>query len=219
MATKKSPTKNQKPEAAITPQIDLVYQSLETELGGVEIYTAALEAVQNEDLEEEWKKYLEQTTNHVEIVRELCEALGLDPDRETPGRQVVRSIGKALVNAIQMAIGAGDPKAAEIVAAECVMLAESKDHANWELIGKLADNATGKEKKALKDAADEVEDEEDEHLYHGQGWARELWMDALELPAQLPPPEEEEDVKSEEEAVQVRKQENQAQKKSASSRS
>jgi hypothetical protein len=214
MPTKKTSTKETQSTQEMTPKIDLVYQALETEMGGVEIYTTALECVQNEELEEEWEKYLEQTTRHVEVMRELCEALGLDPDRETPGRQVVRNIGKALVKSMQIALAAGDPKAAEIVAAECVMLAESKDHANWELISKLAENSTGEEQKALQAAADEVEDEEDEHLYHGQGWARELWCDALELPAQLPPPEEEEDVKSEEEAVEVRKKE----QKSASTR-
>lgn len=210
-------TKSTDPE--MTPQIDLIYQSLETELGGVEIYTNALECAQNEDLKEEWEKYLEQTQRHVEVMRELCEDLGLDPELMTPGRQVVRTIGHALVKAIQMASAAGDPKAAEIVAAECVMLAESKDHANWELIGKLGAKASGEEKRALTAASDQVEDEEDEHLYHGQGWARELWLDALGLPAQLPPPEEEEDVKDEEEAVEVRKKEDkQFKKKSANAR-
>jgi rubrerythrin len=226
MATrKKNATKNnaqtRESNAEMTPQIDLIYQSLETEMGGVEIYTNALECVQNEDLKEEWENYLEQTKRHVEVVRELCESLGLDPEADTPGRQVVRSIGLALVKAIQMAAAGPDPKAAEIVAAECVMLAESKDHSNWELLSKLAENAEGEEQEALQAAADEVEDEEDVHLYHGQGWARELWMDALGLDAQLPPPEEEEDVQDEEEAVQVRKQENEEQKrkKSAAARS
>ena len=49
----------------------------------------------------------------------------------------------------------------------------------------------------MKTAYDEVEDEEDEHLYHTTGWARELHLEALGLHAQLPPPEEEEDVKTE----------------------
>jgi hypothetical protein len=42
--------------------------------------------------------------------------------------------------------------------------------------------------KALKEAFEEVEEEEDEHLYHTTGWARELWIDGLALPAVLPPP-------------------------------
>jgi hypothetical protein len=41
-----------------------------------------------------------------------------------------------------------------------------------------------------------VEDQEDEHLYHTRGWARELWMEALGLKAVLPPPEERKDVKT-----------------------
>ena len=189
----------------VTPNLDLVYQALETEMGGVEIYTAALGCVQNDDLREEWEKYLEQTKEHVEVVRGLCKQLGIDPDRETPGRQVVRHIGKSLVKAMQLAQGAGEPAAAEIVAAECILLAETKDHANWGLIGRLAEHSSGKVREALQDAYDRVEDEEDEHLYHTGGWARELWLDCLDLPTQLPPPEEEEDVKTQEEAAKVKK--------------
>jgi hypothetical protein len=185
------------------PYIDLIYQALETELGGVEIYTTALTCVQNEDLREEWEEYLEQTERHVEVIRDVCAALDLDLDHETPGRQVVRHIGKALVSAMQMAKRAGDPAAAEIVAAECVTLAETKDHANWSLIEKLAEASSGEQKKALDDAQAEVEDEEDEHLYHSAGWARERWLQALGLPSQLPPPEEEEDVHSMGEAAQA----------------
>jgi hypothetical protein len=193
-SSKKKTTSDAQPketDAGLTPQVDLVYQALETEMGGVEIYTTALQCVQDDGLREEWEEYLEQTKEHVEVVRELCQKLGLDPDRDTPGRQVVRHIGKSLVKAMQMALGAGEPEAAEIVAAECVMLAETKDHANWSLIGKLAEHGRDVDKAALQEAYDEVEEEEDEHLYHTRGWARELWLDALELPAQLPPPEEE----------------------------
>jgi hypothetical protein len=42
----------------------------------------------------------------------------------------------------------------------------------------------------LSAAADEVEDQEDEHLYHTKGWCRELWLQSLGLKAVLPPPEE-----------------------------
>ena len=95
-----------------------------------------------------------------------------------------------------MAQDAGDPKAAEIVAAECVTLAETKDHLNWELIGEAAKKATGDTKKILTAAHEEVEEQEDEHLYHTKGWCRELWIDSLGMPAVLPPPEEEKDVKT-----------------------
>ena len=175
---------------------ELLYQALETELGGVQIYTAAVECAVNKDLKKEWQEYLDQTKNHVKVVEELFSELGLDPETESPGRAVVRHTGESLVKAIQMAKQAGDPKAAEIVAAECVVHAETKDHMNWELIGELAKKTTGTEGKALKKAYEEVEEEEDEHLYHTTGWTRELWIDSLGMPAVLPPPEEEKDVKT-----------------------
>jgi len=175
---------------------ELMYQALETEQGGVQIYETAVRCAVNEDLKEEWEKYLEQTEHHVEIVEGLFETFGLDTETETPGRLVVRHIGESLVKAMQMALEAGNADAAQMVAAECIALTETKDHLNWELMGQLAKKLKGEEAKALKAAHDEVEDEEDEHLYHTKGWARELWIASLGMPAVLPPPEEEKDVKT-----------------------
>jgi rubrerythrin len=175
---------------------ELLYEALETEMGGVQIYKTALRCVVNKDLKEEWQNYLEQTENHVQIVRGVFEKLKLDPEAETPGRQVVRHIGQSLVKAMEMALQAGKPDAAQLVATECVVEAETKDHLNWELIGQIVEKGKGPEAKILKEAYDEVEEEEDEHLYHSTGWARELWIDSLGLPAVLPPPEEEKDLRS-----------------------
>lgn len=175
---------------------ELALQALETEQGGVQIYETALACAVNEDLRHEWKEYLEQTQRHVEVATAMCEALGLDPAEETPGRAVVRHIGESLVAAMAKARGAGDAAAAQLVACECVVLAETKDHLNWELVEEVAKHAKGDVRKALASAADEVEDEEDEHLYHTKGWTRELWLDGLGVPAVLPPPEEEKQVKT-----------------------
>ncbi len=175
---------------------ELLYQALETEEGGVKIYETALKCAQNDDLREEWEEYLDQTREHVTIVREAMQVNGLDPSLETPGRLIVRHIGESLVQAMQMALDSGLPDAAQIVATECVVLAETKDHLNWELIGMTAEKLKGDEGKALKEAHDKVEDQEDEHLYHTAGWSRELWVDSLGMPSVLPPPEEEKDVKT-----------------------
>jgi hypothetical protein len=64
------------------------------------------------------------------------------------------------------------------------------------LIGEAAKKATGKVAETLRQAHDKVEDEEDEHLYHTTGWARELWIESLGMKAVLPPPEEVKDVKT-----------------------
>jgi rubrerythrin len=175
---------------------ELLYQALETEQGGILIYETALRCAINEDLKEEWTEYLEQTRNHEQVIRGVMEQLGFDAEEETPGRSVVHHIGQSLVQAMEMALDEGTPEAAQLVATECVVLAETKDHMNWELMGKFAEAAKGDEKKAIQDAVDEVEDEEDEHLYHSSGWARELWIESLGMPAVLPPPEEKKDVKT-----------------------
>jgi rubrerythrin len=168
---------------------ELMIQSLQQEMGGVKVYETALQCAVNPDLKKEWTGYLEQTRKHVDVMRALCTQLGIDPEESTPGRQVVAMLGDSLVQAMQTAAQAGDPAAAEIVACECVVLAETKDHADWELIGRCA-REQGGEQSALKAAYDEVEDEEDEHLYHTKGWCRELWLKSLGLAAVLPPPEE-----------------------------
>jgi rubrerythrin len=185
--------------------VDLLYQALETEKGGVQLYATALRCAVNKDLKEEWNKYLEQTKKHVQIVSDILKKLGLDPNTETPGRKVVRYLGTSLVKTIELAMRCADPQAAQIVAAECVVMAETKDHLNWELIGELSKKAEGAEAALLKPAYGQVEDEEDQHLYHTTGWTRELWIQALGMPAVLPPPEEVKKVETAIEAAQAKK--------------
>ena len=180
-----------KRKAGNTSQIEeLLYQALETEIGGLAVYETAVSCAVNEDLKKEWLEYLEETRTHRRVLLTVFEQLGLDAQAQPPGRQLVRHIGESLVKAMKMAINAGDPDAAQLVATECVVLAETKDHANWSLIGMIAEQHSGDEAKVLKQAYDAVAKDEDHHLYHTQGWSRELWIQSLGFPAVLPPPEE-----------------------------
>ena len=186
--------------------IELLYQALETEAGGVEVYQTALRCAVNKDLKEEWEKYLEQTRDHEQRLRHVMEEMGLDPAKETRGRQIVRHKGEALIEAMQIALKGGKAQAAQLVAAECVVDAETKDHQNWELLTEAVDGLKGREGHALKEACKIVEDQEDQHYYHSMGWCRELSMEALGLPAVLPPPEEKKDVKSAKNAARAKQQ-------------
>jgi len=174
---------------------ELLYQALETEMGGVRVYETAVRCAQNDDLAKEWGEYLEQTRNHERIMRRVLETFGLARETQTLGREIVKAKGQSLVQAMERALAA-DRGTAQLVAAECVVEAETKDHMNWELIAEVAGKLQGDEAKALKRAYQEVEEEEDEHLYHTMGWARELWLESLGLPAILPPPEEKKHVKT-----------------------
>jgi rubrerythrin len=175
---------------------ELLLQSLEHERGGILVYQTALKCVVNEDLEEEWQEYLEQTQNHERVLLATCEALGLDSERDPPGREIVKKTGAGLVASMEAARAGGDRAAAQLVACECVVLAETKDHLNWELLGKCAEKLTGSDRETLRAAVEEVEDQEDEHLYHTKGWCRELWLESLGLKAVLPPPEERKHIKT-----------------------
>ena len=106
------------------------------------------------------------------------------------------SLGASLHKAIEQAIAAGNPDAAELVACDCVVLAETRDHANWELLGEAAGKLKGEAHTQLVSACEEVEEQEDEHLYHTKGWCRELWLKSLGLKAVLPPPEEQRHVRT-----------------------
>ena len=128
-------------------------------------------------------------------MRGVFEALGLDPEATTPGRMIVREKGKALVAAMQKALKDA-PEAAQIVAGECVVDAETKDHATGSSSARSPRRSTERRGQALDEAYEEVEDEEDEHLYHTRGGAGSCGSTSLGMPAVLPPPEEEEDVET-----------------------
>lgn len=171
---------------------NLLCEAIETEMGGVKIYEAALECAENEELRDEWEEYRDQTQEHIEILRKACEQLGIDTEQETAGRKIVRATSEALLKNMKMAKDTEDSTLAQIVAAEAIALAESKDHLNWQIVGLIAKEAEKGDRigDVLQDAYDEVYEQEEEHVFHNQGWARELWAQALGMEAVFPPPEE-----------------------------
>lgn len=183
---------------------ELLYQALETEIGGQKVYEAAIGCAVNEDLATEWQKYLAETRTHESTLLETFARLDLDPEADSPGRSILRFKAAALVESMQKALKAGGATAAQLVAAECVVEAETKDHQNWELIGELAKHLDGDAAAALMEAYSKVEEEEDQHLYHTMGWSRELWIESLGMPAVLPPPEEEKRVRTMAAAAQAK---------------
>ncbi len=112
-------------------------------MGGTKVYETALKCVVNEDLKEEWEKYLEETEKHVQVLHDACLQLEFDPEEQTPGRKITHDIGASLVAAMEAALGTGDKEMAECVACEMVVHAEMTDHFNWQLIGEVAKKMTG----------------------------------------------------------------------------
>ncbi len=72
-----------------------------------------------------------------------------------------------------------DREEAQRVACDCLVLAETRHHANWSLIAQCADAHHGPEARVLRGAVDHVESEENGKLSRARGWCRELWLDSL----------------------------------------
>ena len=176
---------------------ELLLQSMETELGGEKVYRKALECAVNEDLRREWEMYLAETQEHQVILKDVFKAADLDIDEDSPGRRIVRFKGESLIKAMDMALSEGTPEEAELVAAECVVEAETKDHQNWELLIRCAGAASGDLASELQKAYAQVGEQEAHHLLHTRGFARELWIQFLGMQAVLPPPEERMEVSTE----------------------
>ena len=64
---------------------ELLYQALETEIGGLAIYETAVSCAINEDLKKEWLGYLEETRTHRRVLLTVFEQLKLDPQAKSLG--------------------------------------------------------------------------------------------------------------------------------------
>ena len=153
---------------------ELLLQSLEHEMGGVKVYETALKCAVNEDLKEEWEKYHQETEHHVQVLQDVCSQMQLDPDEQTPGRKIVHDMGQSLVKAMEAALGAGDKEAAQCVAVR--LRGARRDQGSCQLGAdrRGVEEDDGRRRQGLKEAYAEIEDQEDEHLYHSKGWMREL---------------------------------------------
>ncbi len=163
---------------------ELLLQTLESESGGVEVFTTARRCALDPELEELWECHLAQTRAHVSAVRGLLDTFGIDADELSSGRVEVREMCGSIVRVIENASDSGSPEAAQIVAAECVVLAATKSHHFWGLIGEVSKKiGEGPEAEAMRAVHARIEPEADEHLRSSQAWSRQLWIAALGMSA------------------------------------
>jgi rubrerythrin len=144
--------------------MDKLSEFLTVEKGGAKLYQAALQQVRNPDVVSKFREFYEQTLKHQDILTRVVRDLGGDPSYMSRGALLAQQKAEALLQTMTMTDGI-TPKQAEINAMENIILAETKDHADWELLGKIARRTTDSGLSGiLKPAVDEVEPEEDEHL-------------------------------------------------------
>lgn len=165
---------------------DLLLQALAQERAAVRVYQAALRCAVHPDLRDEWRDCLAETRRHERVLEQALERLGMDPELQTACREVVTVLADALVRGMTLARDAGDPQAAQLMAADCVWITEFRLQAIRELLSRVAHGAEGELRGALLPAAAELEDTGDDHLLSARRWSRELWNQALGLDTASP---------------------------------
>jgi rubrerythrin len=139
-------------------------ECLAVEKGGVTLYEAAIKQVRNPDVLNRFREFYQQTRRHVEILTRVITSLGGDPMHMSAGARVAEEKAQALLKTMTVSDGMR-PEEAEINAIENIVIAETKDHADWQLLSHIARRSSDSRiRDILKPAVDEVEPEEGQHL-------------------------------------------------------
>jgi rubrerythrin len=167
--------------------LDKLSEFLMVEQCGWQLYRVVESRATDKELKERYQEFGRETDRHRTILTDLIRDLGGDPDHVSPTARLAQAKSEAL---LASALVAGPLSEAEREAndLENVLLAETKDHADWELLSKLVEQLpTGKTKTAIEAAVAEVEPQEDEHLEWAQTKLATLGLQAIM--GQTSPPE------------------------------
>jgi rubrerythrin len=142
---------------------------------GARLYRTAAGMTRFPEWRDKYGEFLAQTEDHVRILSELIGELGGDPMYVSPQARMTVFMNSKLMESILLD-GSVDTLTRELALLESVMLAERKCHANWELLGKLAEQSGDPgAARAMREAVERVEDQEDEHV----AWAEQTWQQAI----------------------------------------
>jgi rubrerythrin len=151
---------------------DLLSSFLAHEQCGFHLYRTASGLTKNPMLSVKYQEFGSQTESHIGILEQLITELGGKPGYVSPAARMVEGMNAKMLEAVVLLSGSADENTVEQAMLEAVVLAETKDHANWKLLGRLVgDMPEGDAKEALAAAVGQVEDQEDEHLE----WASSTW--------------------------------------------
>jgi rubrerythrin len=149
---------------------DLLSACLAHERCGVHLYRSVAGRTADVDLRAQYEEFGIETHEHVEKLEQLIAATGGDPQYVSPAARATEKAAAGLLESTYLLRGSVDPMTAELVMLEAVLLAEAKDHGNWELLAQIAGLMTAGEVRTMLEAvAGEVLAQEEEHYT----WARD----------------------------------------------
>ena len=149
---------------------DLLSSCLAHERCGVHLYRSVAARTMQDELRSRYEHFGHETLEHVRLLEELIAATGGDPMYVSGSARATERAAAGLVEATFMLAGSVDPATAELSMLEAVALAESKDHANWQLLSMLATHLPdGPIRDQFASTAAHVLAQEADHY----GWARD----------------------------------------------
>jgi ferritin-like metal-binding protein YciE len=152
-------------------------EMLAVEKGGVKLYERALNDLEHSELEDKLKEFLNQTHRHVELCTSMLEAVGADADFQSPGAQAAEHKANGLITAEV------PPEMQDLNNIENLVLAETKDHWNWEMLASIAPKIGDPElKRAATKAVSEVRRQEKTHLDWNEKTLSKLAMESAMHP-------------------------------------
>lgn len=138
---------------------DFLSEMLAVEKGGVNLYQKALDELTHSEYEDKLNEFLRQTERHVELCTEMLTATGAAADYQSPGAKAAEHKAEGLISTQVPA------EMLDLNNIENLVLAETKDHWNWDMLASVARKIDDAELKrmALK-AIGEVRKQEKLHL-------------------------------------------------------
>jgi rubrerythrin len=148
---------------------DQMSSMLTHERCGVHLYRSVAGRTTLPDLRDKYEEFGRQTQRHVEILEAFIVQCGGNPNYVSPAARATEGMNSKILESTFVLNGTVDLETAELTMLNAVFLAESVDHANWELLAQICEALPeGDMRDALRSAVDEVEQEEDAHL----DWSR-----------------------------------------------
>jgi len=170
------------------------------EQGGEKLYRKALEELEHEELRRQLEKFHQQTQRHVELCRNMMQAAGIEEDYLSPTAKAAEHKAEGLLSTEVEADGSRTPPVISAKSGsrrdlnrltslrdqnniENLVLAETKDHWNWEMLSSIAGKIREREiKNAVRKAVSEVRKQERDHLKWAQDTLSKLAMEKAQQP-------------------------------------
>lgn len=138
---------------------DFLSEMLAVEKGGVQLYEKAIAELSHSELDEQLNELLRQTERHVELCTEMLTEIGGDAEYQSPGALAAEHKAEGLISTEV------PDSLVDLNNIENLVLAETKDHWDWEMLAAAAPKIEDADiKRLVIRAVKEVQRQETAHL-------------------------------------------------------